>query len=93
MKKQLKKVLPDNVKTVVTYQSKTLESKFPVKDKIDVLHQNNVAYCGKCRNPNCKDDHIGETDRRVIERVINHNKRDKKPHMLKYTINCIPKFG
>ena len=56
MKKQLKKVLPDNVKTVVTYQSKTLESKFPVKDKIDFLHQNNVVYYGKCLNPNCKDE-------------------------------------
>ena len=83
MKKQLRKVLPDNVKTMVTYQSKKLVSKFPVKDKIDFQHQNNVVYYGKCPNPNCKDDYIGETDRRVIERVIYHNKRDKKFHMLK----------
>ena len=85
MKKQLKKVLPDNVKTMVTYQSKKLASKFPVKDKIDFQHQNNVVYYGKCPNPNCKDDYIGETDRRVIERVIDHNKRDKKSHMLKHS--------
>ena len=78
MKKQLRKVLPDNVKTMVTYQSKKLVSKFPVKDKIDFQHQNNVVYYGKCPNPNCKDDYIGETDRRVIERVVDHNKRDKK---------------
>ena len=74
MKKELRKVLPDNVKTTVTYQSKKLVSKFPVKDKIDFQHQNNVVYYGKCPNPNCKDDYIGETDRRVIERVIDHNK-------------------
>ena len=85
MKKQLRKVLPDNVKTMVTYQSKKLVSKFPVKDKIDFQHQNNVVYYGKCPNPNCKDDYIGETDRRVIERVIDHNKRDKKSHMLKHS--------
>ena len=36
MKKQLKKALPHNVKTIVTYQSKKLASKFPVKDKIDL---------------------------------------------------------
>ena len=63
---------------MVTYQSKKLVSKFPVKDKIDFQHQNNVVYYGKCPNPNCKDDYIGETDRRVIERVVDHNKRDKK---------------
>ena len=85
MKKQLKKVLPDNVKTVVTYQNKKLASKFSMKDKIDFQHQNNVVYYGKCPNPNCKDDYIGETDRRVIERVIDHNKRDKKSHMLKHS--------
>ena len=85
MKKQLRKVLPDNVKTVVTHQSKKLVSKFPVKDRIDFQHQNNVVYYGKCPNPNCKDDYIGETDRRLIERVIDHNKRDKKSHMLKHS--------
>ena len=77
---------PDNVKTVVTYQSKTLASKFPVKDKIDFQHQNNVVYYGKCPNPNCKDGHIGETDGGVIERVIDYNKRDKK-YMLKHSRN------
>ena len=34
-KKQLKKVLSENVKTMVTCQNKKLASKFPVKDKID----------------------------------------------------------
>ena len=56
MKTRLKKLLPDNVKTMVTYQSKKLASNFPVKDKIDFQHQNNVVYYGKCPNPNCKDD-------------------------------------
>ena len=70
---------------MVTYQSKKLVSKFPVKNKIDFRHQNNVAYYGKCPNPNCKDDYIGETDRRVIERVIDRNKRDKKSHMLQHS--------
>ena len=78
-------MLSDNVKAMVTYQSKKLTSRFPVKDKIDFQHQNNVANYGKCPNPNCKDDYIGETDRRVIERVIDHNKRDKKSHMLKHS--------
>ena len=55
-KKQLKKVLFENVKTMVKYQSKKLTIKFPVKDKIDFQHQNNVLYYGKCPKPNCKYD-------------------------------------
>ena len=86
MKKQLKKVLPDNVKTMVAYQSKKLAREFPVKDKIDFQHQNNVVYYGKCPNPNCKDGYIGETDGGVIETVIDYNKRDKK-YMLKHSHN------
>ena len=83
--KQLKKVLPDNIKTMVACQSKKLASKFPLKDKIDFQHQDNVVYYGKCPNPNCKDDYRGETDRRIIDRVIDHNKLDKKSHMLKHS--------
>ena len=64
MKKQLKKVLRDNVKTMVTYQSKKLAKRFPVKNKIDFQRQDNVVYYGKCPNHNCKDHYIGETDRR-----------------------------
>ena len=87
MKKQLKKVLPDNVKTMVAYQSKKLAREFPVKDKINFQNQNNVVCYGKCPNPNCKDGYIGETDGGVIERVIDHNKRDKKSYMLNHSRN------
>ena len=54
MKKQLKKVLPDNVKTMVTYQSKKVASKFPVKDKIDFQHQNNVSVMGNVQTRTVK---------------------------------------
>ena len=84
MKKQLKIVLPDNLKTMVTYQSEKSASKFSVEDKIDFQHQTNVEYYGKCPNPNCKEDCIGKTDRKVIERVIDYNKQDKNSHMLKH---------
>ena len=75
---------------MVTFQSKKLASKFPVKDKIDFQHQNNVVQYRKCPNPNCEDDYIGETDRKVIERVIDHNKQDKKSPMFKHSCD---KFG
>ena len=63
---------------------KKLASIFPVKDTINFQHKNKAVYYEKCPNPNGKDDYIGKTDRRVIKRVINHNKRGKKSHKLKY---------
>ena len=63
---------------MATFQNKTA-SKFPVNDKINFQHQNNVVYYGECPNPNCKDDYIGGTDRRVMERVINLSKQVQSP--------------
>ena len=60
-----------------------------MKNKIDFQHQSNVVYYGKCANPNCKDDYMGENDRRV-ERVIDHKKEDKKALMLKHWRDKLP---
>ena len=38
----------------------------------------------------CKDDHTDEIGRRVIERVIDHNKRNEKSHMLKHSRDMLP---
>ena len=38
----------------------------------------------------CKDDHTDEINSRVIERVIDHNRRDKKSHMLKHSRDTLP---
>ena len=43
MKKHLKKSLPTEVKTTVTYQSKKLGMKFQLKDKTRFNYQNNLV--------------------------------------------------
>ena len=85
LKKHIRKTLPENVHVLVTYQSKELSSKFKVKDKTEFYHQSNLVYYGKCPNQTCTEDYIGETDRRIKERIIDHNKHDKNPHILKYS--------
>ena len=42
MKKQLKKTLPDDVNTMISYKNTKLSTKFPVKDKTDFQHKNNI---------------------------------------------------
>ena len=75
-------MLPKNVKTLITYQGTKVSTKFKIKNKTKFPHKNNIVYYGKCPDTHCKDDYIGETERRIIERVKDHNKRDKKSHLL-----------
>ena len=39
----------------------------------------------KCLAENCPDDYIGESARRIIERVKDHGGRDTKSHVLKHS--------
>ena len=68
MKKHIRKTLPENVQTIVTYQNKKLSTKLNVKDKTEFYHQSNSVYYGKCPNQTCTEDYIGETDCRIKER-------------------------
>ena len=85
MKKHLNKSLPTEVKTTVTYKSKKLGTKFQLKDKTRFNHQDNLVYYSKCPNETCNEDSVGETDRRIEERIIDHNKRDKNSHLFKHS--------
>ena len=86
MKKLLRNSLPENVQPRVVYNSTKLSSKFQLKDKIEFEHKNNVVYYCQCPNDNCNENYIGETSRRIIERIKDHNNRDKKSHILTHSI-------
>ena len=70
MKKHIRKSLPENIETVVTYQSKTFSEKFHVKDKTEFFHQSSLVYYEKCPNQTCAEDNIGKIDRKIQERII-----------------------
>ena len=80
-KKHLNKSLPTEVKITVTYQSKKLQ----LKDKTKLHQQNNLVYYSECPDKTCTEDYVGKTDRRIEEKIIDHNKRDKNSHLLKHS--------
>ena len=84
MKKQLKKTLPEDVNTMISYKSAKLSTKFPVKDKTDFQQKNTVVCHSKCPSEGCPKNYIGETNRDIVERIQNHNNRDKNSHLLKH---------
>ena len=68
MNNNLKRFLPNNVETRVTYTSQKLGTKFQFKGKTKYQHKHDVAYYSKCPEGTCNNNCLGETGRRIIER-------------------------
>ena len=73
------------MKTTVTNQSKTLGTKSQLKDKTKFHQHNNLVHYSKCPDKTCNEDYVVETDKRIEERIIDHNKIDKSSHLLKHS--------
>ena len=81
MNNSLKRILPDNVKTRVTYTGQKLGTKFQNKDKTKDQHKHDLVYYSKCPET-CKEDYLGENGSRIIERLADHCGKDKQWHLL-----------
>ena len=87
MNNSLKRILPDNVKTRVTYTGQKLSTKLQIKGKTKDQHQHDFVYYSKCPEPTCNEDCLGETGRRIIERSADHCGKDKQSHLLRHALN------
>ena len=85
IKSYVNKILPKNVKVQTAFTGKRLSSCFKTKDRTKFEHQHDIIYQVKCSAENCSDDYIGESARRIIERVKDHSGRDTKSHVLKHS--------
>ena len=87
MKNSSKCVLPENVTTRITYSGTRLSSRFAkINDKTVKEYQHNIVYYVKCPESQCSEDYTGETARRLSERVLDHNNRGAKCHLVKHDI-------
>ena len=87
IKKNLQQYLMSDINIVVAYKSKKLNTQFITKDNIEFQHKSNVVDLCECPEGNCKAKYIGETKRRIGERMIDHNKQDKSSHVLQHSID------
>ena len=77
LNKTLKNVIgTQQIKTQIAYKSTRLSSMFNIKDKTSAIHENNVVYKVQCPQEDCGETYIGETERRIYERVLDHSGRD-----------------
>ena len=87
MKNSLKCVLPENFTARVRYLGTRLSSKFTkIKDKTVKEHQHDIVYYVKCPESQCSKDYTEGMARRLSERVLDHNGRDAKSHLVKHAI-------
>ena len=82
MRKRLKTLLPYNVKTDIAFQGKQLSCCFNIKDETKLPDKHDLVYHAKGAEENCDDDYVGETARRISEKLLDHSERDKNPHIL-----------
>ena len=55
-----------------------------MKDRTKFEHRHNIVYFSCCPNVACNEKYVGETDRKIKELTMDHNKRDKSLHLLKH---------
>ena len=83
MKKIVSNSLEDGVKPKVVYNSATLGQYFNVKDPVTQKYKSDLVYKCKCPQIDRNKSYMGETERRFEERIIDHNKGNKKSHIYK----------
>ena len=86
MKRRISKLLPPELKTQVTYTGKKLGTSFNAKGQSKFDHQHDVVYYVDCPNETCRENYIGESGRRISERIKDHNGRDLKSHILRHSV-------
>ena len=77
MRNQLNTKLPEKVKIQTCYTGRRLSSRIRIKGKTKKEHGPEEL---------CGDSYIGESSRRLVERVKDHNGRDNKSHVLKHSM-------
>lgn len=86
LKTVLKKQSSIDVNTQVIYGGSKLRDKFSIKDKTSFEHQHNLVYEINCPEKNCKAKYIGETGRRIDERIKEHSNPFGRSHVVEHTI-------
>ena len=62
-----------------------LQVKNSAQDQTKFEDKHDIIYLATCPEDNCSENYIGESGRRISERIIDHNGRDQKSHIFKHS--------
>ena len=57
-----------------------------MKDVTEFKRNHDVIYQGRCPDIGCNVHYLGETCRRISERVLDHAGRDPNSHLFKHSV-------
>ena len=86
MKRYVSKLLPEHTKLEITFASKKRNLCFSIKDKTSFEHQHDLICYINCTERSCLGNYVGETGRRIIERIKDLCGRDHASYMVKHNI-------
>ena len=82
----MRKILPNNVKPQIAFTGRKVGASFQIKDKTEMKHNHDIVYNNKYPEEQCNENYIGETGRRISERIIDHTGRDSNSYVYKHCI-------
>ena len=92
MNRCIKRIVPNDINTRITYTGHKLNTRFQIKDKTAQIHKEDLVYYVKCPDQSCNQDYLGETARRIIERTADHSTLRESIEVLrgkKQKLDCI----
>ena len=92
MRRQVNHAFPDEAKIIVSYTGKKLGTCFNAKDINLFNHEHDIVYYTKCPEESCSHDYVGESGRRVLEQVKDHDGRDTSSHIFKHCVAADRQF-
>ena len=63
-----------------------------MKDKTSFNHEHDIVYYANCPEESCRHGYLGESGKRVLEWVKDHNGRDTSSHILKHFVAANHQF-
>ena len=86
MKKRLTNLLPQCIVLKVVFTGSKISSKFQVKYRTIFSHNHDIIYHGNFPKNSCADICVGETGRKISERVLEHIGKDTNNHLYKHSM-------
>ena len=65
-----------------------MRTSFQIKDKTEMKHNYDIVYYNECPEEQCNENYIGETGRRISERIIDRAGRDSNSYVYNYCIKA-----
>ena len=87
IKTSTKKTLPEKHEIMNIFTGTKLSSQFNIKVDTNKQHKHDLVYFSRCPFTTCTDSYMGETVRRLRERVVDYSVRDAKSHIVRHCLN------